>query len=74
MPVDASGAGDTLDGAFAARLIEGASPMEAARYAAVAASLTTTGHGAVRPIPHRTEVFRHLTDAEDELSRGKAHA
>ncbi|MFF4253847.1 sugar kinase [Streptomyces sp. NPDC001663] len=72
--VDASGAGDTFDGAFAARLVEGESPVEAARYAAVAAALTTTGHGAVRPIPHRADVLRHLIDAEDELSRGKAPA
>ncbi|WP_427917934.1 sugar kinase [Streptomyces sp. cg40] len=58
--VDASGAGDTFDGAFAAELVRGASPVEAARYAAVAAALTTKGHGAVRPIPDRTEILRHL--------------
>ncbi|MEU6198581.1 sugar kinase [Streptomyces sp. NPDC047061] len=73
-PVDASGAGDTFDGAFAARLVEGASPLEAARYAAVAAALTTTGHGAVRPIPGRAEVLSRLTAAEHEFSRGEAHA
>lgn len=76
-PVDASGAGDTFDGAFAARLVEGASPVEAARYAAVAAALTTTGHGAVRPIPGRAQVLSCLNrpnEAGDGLSRGKAHA
>lgn len=61
--VDASGAGDTFDGAFAARLVAGASPVEAARYAAVAAALTTTGYGAVRPIPDRPEILRQLTAA-----------
>jgi len=73
-PVDASGAGDTFDGAFAACLIGGASAVEAARYAAVAAALTTTGHGAVRPIPRRAEVLRELIEAGDGLSSGKAHA
>ncbi|MFD4701223.1 SDR family NAD(P)-dependent oxidoreductase [Streptomyces niveus] len=48
---DATGAGDTFDGAFAARLLDGDSPLEAARYAVIAAALTTTGHGAVGPIP-----------------------
>ncbi|MFI9836227.1 PfkB family carbohydrate kinase [Nonomuraea sp. NPDC051941] len=51
IPVDASGAGDTFDGAFAARLLQGATAVEAARYAA--AAITTTGHGAVHPIPLR---------------------
>ena len=54
--IDASGAGDTFDGAFCASLLEGAHPVEAARFAAVAAALTTTGFGAVRPIPHRADV------------------
>ncbi|WP_242902433.1 sugar kinase [Actinomadura terrae] len=54
--VDPTGAGDTFDGAFAARLLDGASAPEAARYAAVAAALTTTGPGAVTPIPHRDAV------------------
>ncbi|MFF3488598.1 sugar kinase [Streptomyces sp. NPDC002701] len=67
-PVDASGAGDTFDGAFAARLVAGASPVEAARYAAVAAALTTTGHGAVRPIPGRADVLSRMAPAA-----GRAH-
>ncbi|MFE7328077.1 sugar kinase [Streptomyces sp. NPDC057565] len=54
--VDPTGAGDTFDGAFAARLLDGTSVPEAARYAAVAAALTTTGPGAVTPIPHRDAV------------------
>ncbi|MGI5461040.1 PfkB family carbohydrate kinase [Streptomyces sp. CA-249302] len=67
--VDASGAGDTFDGAFAACLVEGASPVEAARYAAVAAALTTTGHGAVRPIPERPAILKHLTTTQFQKSR-----
>ncbi|WP_405801406.1 sugar kinase [Streptomyces sp. NBC_01506] len=58
VPTDATGAGDTFDGAFAARLLDGDSPLEAARYAVVAAALTTTGHGAVGPIPDREAVLR----------------
>ncbi|MEV4359374.1 PfkB family carbohydrate kinase [Nonomuraea sp. NPDC049625] len=53
IPVDASGAGETFDGAFAARLLQSATAVEAARYAAVAAAIATTGHGAVHPIPLR---------------------
>lgn len=54
--VDATGAGDTFDGAFAARLLAGDSVRDAARYAVVAAALTTTGHGAIGPIPLRSTV------------------
>lgn len=54
--VDASGAGDTFDGVFCTRLLEGAEPVEAARLAVVAAALTTTGLGAVQPIPRRADV------------------
>ncbi|MER5441426.1 sugar kinase [Streptomyces sp. NPDC002790] len=61
-PVDTTGAGDTFDGAFAARLLAGATATEAARYAAVAAALTTTGPGAVTPIPHRDTVESELKD------------
>jgi 2-dehydro-3-deoxygluconokinase len=50
-PVDATGAGDCFDGAFLARLLAGDAPDAAARYAAVAAALSTTGYGAVAPIP-----------------------
>ena len=48
---DASGAGDCFDGAFLARLAAGDDPFRAARYANVAAALSTTGFGAVAPIP-----------------------
>lgn len=54
--VDATGAGDTFDGSFIVRLLEGASIIEAARYANAAAALSTTGYGAVVPIPQRNEV------------------
>lgn len=55
-PVDATGAGDTFGGAFAARWIAGDSLLEAGRYAAAAAALSTQGYGAVAPIPRADEV------------------
>ncbi|MBR2815220.1 MAG: sugar kinase [Reyranella sp.] len=54
--VDATGAGDTFDGAFLARLLAGDTPETAARYANVAAALSTTGYGAVTPIPRADAV------------------
>jgi len=58
--VDATGAGDTFDGAFLAATISGADPFEAARYANAAAALSTEGFGAVAPIPHREDVLSFL--------------
>jgi len=49
--VDATGAGDCFDGAFAARMLAGDEPVAAARYANAAAALATTGFGAVAPLP-----------------------
>lgn len=54
--IDATGAGDCFGGAFIARLVAGADPFEAARYANVAAALSTTGYGAVAPIPSAAQV------------------
>jgi 2-dehydro-3-deoxygluconokinase len=59
-PVDATGAGDTFGGAFLARIAMGDDPFRAGRYAGAAAALTTTGHGAVAPIPRREAVSRAL--------------
>jgi 2-dehydro-3-deoxygluconokinase len=56
-PVDATGAGDTFGGAFVARLMAGDDLRSAARYAAVAAALSTEGFGAVEPIP-RAQLVR----------------
>jgi 2-dehydro-3-deoxygluconokinase len=58
--VDATGAGDTFNGAFLARLIAGDTPLDAARYANAAAALSTTGYGAVGPIPRPAEVYKFL--------------
>jgi 2-dehydro-3-deoxygluconokinase len=60
--VDATGAGDCFGGAFIARIVAGDDPFAAARYANVAAALSTQGFGAVAPIPDRTAVERLLGD------------
>ncbi|ABX15177.1 sugar kinase [Burkholderia multivorans] len=56
--VDATGAGDCFGGAFVARIVAGDDPFAAARYANAAAALSTTGYGAVAPIPRRDAVER----------------
>ncbi|MBP6900081.1 MAG: sugar kinase [Burkholderiaceae bacterium] len=59
-PVDATGAGDAFGGAFVARLVAGDSLLQAGRYAAVAAALSTEGFGAVAPIPRAGQVRQAL--------------
>jgi 2-dehydro-3-deoxygluconokinase len=54
--VDATGAGDTFCGAFLARIVLGDAPGAALAYANAAAALSTTGYGAVAPIPRRAAV------------------
>ena len=61
--VDATGAGDTFDGSFLARLVAGNDLRAAARYANVAAALSTKGYGAVTPIPRAAEVRREMARA-----------
>jgi len=60
--VDATGAGDCFGGAFIARIVAGDDPFTAARYANVAAALSTQGFGAVAPIPDSATVQRALTE------------
>jgi 2-dehydro-3-deoxygluconokinase len=54
--VDATGAGDCFAGSLLARLSAGDDLLEAAGYANAAAALTTTGFGAVAPIPRPPQV------------------
>eukprot|EP01037_Dinobryon_pediforme_P002419 gene2419-2454_t len=54
--VDATGAGDTFDGAFLAQYLRCNDPFEAGLYANVTAALSTRGFGAIAPIPKREEV------------------
>ena len=59
-PVDATGAGDAFGGAFVARRLAGDGLLEAGRYAAAVAALSTQGYGAVAPIPRADEVRARL--------------
>jgi 2-dehydro-3-deoxygluconokinase len=58
--VDATGAGDCFCGACLARIAAGESIWNAARYANAAAALSTTGFGAVAPLPRPDAVHRLL--------------
>jgi len=58
--IDATGAGDCFDGALVARLALGDDLLDAVRYANVAAALSTTGYGAVAPIPRQEEVLMRV--------------
>jgi len=58
--VDATGAGDCFAGSLLARLCAGDDFWIALRYANAAAALTTTGYGAVAPLPRPDAVRRLL--------------
>jgi 2-dehydro-3-deoxygluconokinase len=60
--VDATGAGDCFAGALLARMAAGDDLWSGLRYANAAAALTTTGYGAVAPLP-RPESVRRLLGA-----------
>ncbi len=61
--VDATGAGDTFDGAYLAEYLVTGDPFRAGLYANAAAALATRGYGAVEPMPRRAEVLAALTGA-----------
>ncbi len=61
--VDATGAGDCFAGSFLTRLAHGDDFWQAARYANAAAALTTTGFGAVAPLPRPEAVQALLRNA-----------
>jgi len=54
--VDTTAAGDAFNGALAVRLAEGASLVEAARWASVAAAISVTRPGAQPSLPRRDEI------------------
>jgi len=62
--VDATGAGDCFDGAFLAEFVRAADPFAAARFANIAAGLSTLGYGAVAPLPRRAEVETAMAKAK----------
>jgi len=55
-PVDATGAGDCFGGVTVARLVAGDDLAEAARAGCAAAALSTTGYGAIDPLPGRAAI------------------
>jgi 2-dehydro-3-deoxygluconokinase len=57
--IDATGAGDCFAGALLARMAAGDDFWQGLRYANAAAALTTTGYGAVAPLP-RPQAVREL--------------
>lgn len=61
--VDATGAGDCFAGALMARLVAEDDYWSALHYANAAAALTTTGYGAVAPLPRPAEVRALLATA-----------
>jgi 2-dehydro-3-deoxygluconokinase len=58
--VDATGAGDCFAGAAIARLCAGDDLLAAARFATIAAALSTLGYGAVAPLPCAADVTNIL--------------
>lgn len=58
--VDGTGAGDAFGGSLIAALVHGDTLSEAARYANIAAALSTLGYGATSAIPERAEVMALL--------------
>ncbi|GLY81679.1 carbohydrate kinase family protein [Actinoallomurus iriomotensis] len=58
--VDATGAGDCFAGTYCAELDRGTAPLEAARFAAVAAGLSCTRPGARDGMPRRDAVTAYL--------------
>lgn len=60
--VDTVAAGDTFIGAFVTRLVEGANPRDAARFACAAAAISVTRPGAQASVPRRSEVDAWLRE------------
>ena len=58
--IDATGAGDAFDGGFLTEFLATRDPFSAARFANVAAGLSTEGWGAVDPLPRRATVEARL--------------
>mgnify|MGYP005630354559 FL=1 len=58
--IDATGAGDTFDGAFLSEWLRLGDPFVAAEYANAAAALSTMQYGAVDSIPYRSSVDEFL--------------
>src|SRR5262249_11832969 len=60
-PIDTTAAGDSFNGAFAAGLMLGKSPVEAATFAAAAAAVSVTRAGAQPSMPNMEEATLMLS-------------
>ncbi|MBO2447759.1 carbohydrate kinase family protein [Actinomadura barringtoniae] len=67
--VDATGAGDCFAGTYCAELDRGSAPLEAARFASVAAGLSCTRPGARDGLPRREDVIAYI-DSHPESHPG----
>src|SRR5437660_4363372 len=72
--IDATGAGDCFDGSLLARLAAGDDVVSAARWASAAAALTTTGYGAVAPLPTADRVAQFLASGATNITGSKQSA
>ncbi|MEZ9580391.1 sugar kinase [Vibrio cyclitrophicus] len=63
--VDATGAGDCFSGAFLSQVVKGEPLEHALAYANCAAALTTTGYGAVAPIPTAEQVLAFKAEVKE---------
>ena len=61
-PVDATGAGDSFDGAFLCALLEGKELLECAKFATAAASLNTGAFGPMEGAISRENVQRLIDE------------
>jgi len=57
---DTVGAGDSFDAGYLSATLDGASPREAARFAAATAALTCTGTGPLERMPYKQDVVLFL--------------
>ncbi len=62
---DATGAGDAFDAAFLIYLQETGDPFIAGHRACIAAALSTTGYGAIAPLPDRAAITAALAPKSD---------
>jgi len=67
--IDATGAGDSFNGAFLSEWLRHGNPLESAQYANAAAALSTTGIGAVEPIPDRLDVENFLKSSSNQVCK-----
>lgn len=68
--LDTTGTGDAFDAAFLIEWIRGSSLEQAGRFANAVGALTSTGLGAVHPIPTRADVEEFMAQTETKTTKG----